>query len=376
MVPGKCIYFSRVKPYIDSGGGGRRRTFQVREAVNAICSIEFVTAAKSEIDRQTLKKMNSTFRKRFFKNFITDGEYKLWNKDHRDAVFYLRSISREWIKKVNGLSELNLAIVEDPIYFKPLVKKLDKFGIPVIASCQNIETLSYHQVSLESQKILLKKELDILALCDLAITISREDTWLLKNFNINAFYFPYFPPKQVQERLLKIRSNRQKNEKGNIILLGNAGNIATRKGMYKVIEYWKKNRLTRSFGKLWIAGYKTDIFFKEMNSDKDIEFLGSLPNDVLDKKLGTVKACLCYQELGGGALTRICEMLVAGVPVLANSRAARSYYNMDGVTEFRDLNDLERALKQVDRFDGPIPIPPESDTSHLVSEIKKIVSIK
>jgi len=33
---------------------------------------------------------------------------------------------------------------------------------------------------------------------------------------------------------------------------------------------------------------------------------------------------------GSGALTRICEMLCAGVPVLANTYTALSYYNMKG----------------------------------------------
>jgi hypothetical protein len=370
------IYFSRSRPFIDSGGGGRRRTFQVYEALKTLGPIKFLTAARSEVDKQTLMKIDTLFQKPFSKYFVTEGEYKLWSKDRRDEVFYLRSISRQWIKKVEGLSGLDLAIVEDPIYFKPLVKKLHRLGIPIIASCQNIETLSYPQIPFEKQKDLFSKELDTLALCDLVISISREDTWLLRNFKIPAFFFPYFPPEQIKKRLLTIRQHRQKNKKENIMLLGNAGNMATRKGMEKVLQYWRTSGLSRSFGRLWAVGYKTDIFFKEMNSDNDMEFLGSLPEVQLDEKLGTVKACLCYQEGGGGALTRISEMLVAGVPILASSHAARTYHNMKGVIEFRDLENLEEALKQVDPFDGngeEIPIPSEPDAFQLVAEIKKAI---
>ncbi len=41
--------------------------------------------------------------------------------------------------------------------------------------------------------------------------------------------------------------------------------------------------------------------------------------------------------------------------------------------EFRDLNDLERSLKQIDRLEGQIPIPTEPDPSYLVAGIKNIM---
>ncbi len=371
----KCIYFSRTAPYIDAGGGGSRRTYQVHQALKALGSLEFVTSYGT--NGQILKKINSKFRRLFAKNFLTDGEYEFWSKDRSEAIFRLRSISREWIKRVSGLFAADLAVVEDPVYFKPLVIKLKESGIPVIATCQNIESLSYGQISFANKQSIFNKELDTLALCDLVITISREDSWLLNNFRINTFFFPYFPRPQDQQRLLKIRSSRQKNkskiQKGNIILLGNAGNIATRRGMSKVIEYWEKNNLAWSTGKLLVAGYKTDIFLKDLRAYKAVEFLGPLDNQALDEKLQTVKGCLCYQDEGGGALTRICEMLLAGIPVLANTNAARTYYNMKGVIEFCDLDDLRRALEQVERFDGLIPIPPQPDSSYLVSEIRKVI---
>ena len=370
----KCFYFSRSKPFIDSGGGGRRRTHQVFEALRALGPCEFITAVIS--DRKTHRKIHSKFRVYCNQHFVTGGEYKLWSPDRRVALYRLRAIARNWIKKGPNLSECDLAVVEDPIYFKPLVRKLKKLGIPVIASCQNIESLSYGQVSLKNQKEIFASEIDTLALCDLAVTISREDAWLLNCFNIRTFYFPYFPPQTVRDRLLAIRGRRRNHKKKNIILLGNAGNIATRKGMRKAIEYWQANNLESLAGKLLVAGYETDIHFKNIKSYPGIEFLGPLSNNELDKKLAGVKACLCYQEDGGGALTRIGEMLLAGIPVLTNTNSARSYYNLKGVIEFRDLPDLKNALDQADRFNDEIPRPDEPDPAGLINEIKRITTTK
>jgi glycosyltransferase involved in cell wall biosynthesis len=369
-----CFYFNRSKPFVDSGGGGRRRTHQVFEALRALGPCEFITAVIS--DRQTHRKLHSRFRMYCRRHFVTGGEYKLWSPDRRAALYRLRAIARDWVKKGPDLSSCSAAVVEDPIYFKPLVRKLKELGIPVIASCQNIESLSYGQVSFKNKKDIFVSEIDTLALCDLAITISREDTWLLNCFNIRTFYFPYYPPQPVRDRMLAIRSNRKNNKKESIILLGNAGNIATRKGMHKAAEYWQANNLESLAGKLLIAGYETDIHFKNIKSYPGIEFCGPLANDELDKKLASVKACLCYQEEGGGALTRIGEMLLAGVPVLANTNSARSYYNLTGVIEFRDLPGLAKALQQADRFDVEIPRPAEPDRTALVDEIKRITAAK
>jgi glycosyltransferase involved in cell wall biosynthesis len=369
-----CIFFTRIMPGVNTGGGGRRRTNQLYETINTVCPVELVSAPKGDkIGGQNLEKLRSTFRIHLLKHFIMDGEYNWWHPDKRKAVFFLRNVSREWIKRIDGIERLDLAIVEDPIFFKPLVRKLKKLGIPIIASCQNIETLCTGQVVPKKIKKMLYRELDTFALCDLVISISREEDWLLKSFNINSFYFPYFPSGENHNRLLNIRENRKKSEKRNIILLGSVGNLATREGMLQVIRHWREQNLTKSFGKLWVAGYRTHVFMKQIRSDDHIEFLGQLPNNELDERLNAVKACICYQEKGGGALTRICEMLIAGVPVLANPNAARSYYNLKGLIEFQNLDDLERAVKQVDEMEGHIPVPPEPDASFLVSEIKKIV---
>jgi glycosyltransferase involved in cell wall biosynthesis len=170
-----------------------------------------------------------------------------------------------------------------------------------------------------------------------------------------------------------VRENRGKTGKDGFLVIGNTGNLQTRKGMETLGRYWQENQLETVGGKLLLGGFQSNGFFTPGQFGSSVEFLGTLPNDTLDSILARVKAVICYQENGAGALTRICEMLMAGVPVLANSYAARSYYNMKGVVEFRELNELKEALKQVDKLEGEIPVPATPDISLVSLKIQKIL---
>jgi hypothetical protein len=59
--------------------------------------------------------------------------------------------------------------------------------------------------------------------------------------------------------------------------------------------------------------------------------LGSIGDDQLEKLLLEVDMILIHQPPTTGALTKIPEMLIAGIPVLANFSSARNYYNTNGL---------------------------------------------
>jgi len=370
---GGGIYFSRSNPSAGTGGGGLRRTTQVALALQALKGVEIATVYGADMVKETRGKAGSTRGFRLFGYLADWWGCRWWHAERLQAVRRLTGASRDWAGDEDRLSHLKLAVVEDPIYFAPLVGKLARRRIPLIASCQNIESLSYPKISFRNKARLFRREIDILRLCDLVITISREDTWLLKNFNIDAFFFPYYPDGGVYERLIKIRRARKTSGKEGIMLLGNAGNMATRRGMTQVMNNWKRQGLAGSFGKLLVAGYKTDVFFDKYPTDNDIEFLGPLPDDRLDERLISIRAGLCHQEGGGGALIKIADMLVAGVPVLASSPTARSYYGRPGLIEFPGLLNLKNALVQLDQLPEHIPVPPAPDPAVLVAKIESLI---
>jgi hypothetical protein len=216
-------------------------------------------------------------------------------------------------------------------------------------------------------------ELDALSSCGLVITISREETFLLRNLGIPCLFFPYYPTEAVRSRLLRVRERRRSTTKNGVLLLGSAVNPQNSKGMARVLDFWGKSFLPPESGRLIVAGFGTEASPSLAGRRPGVEFLGSLADADLDDLLSRVRSCLCYQENGSGALTRICEMLIAGVPVLANGHAARSYHHWPGVIEFDGLTGLANAVGRLERetIEARCPTPP--DASRLAQEVAALM---
>ena len=79
----------------------------------------------------------------------------------------------------------------------PSLYMMKAAGAKIIAYPHNLESLVPTQVDLTTHKqspYWLYEEVKRLKLCDEVYTISKEETWLLQLFGINAKYFPYYPP--------------------------------------------------------------------------------------------------------------------------------------------------------------------------------------
>ncbi len=364
----KYLYFSRFEINENMGGGYRRFVQLERLLRRAGFDYQFFTSlnqahAAASILHKVMDGLKS-------KSSMTDGEYSHWSSGHREYVYNNRLIARRWAALFKGTGEVKTVFIDDPIYFAPLVKKMKGLGISVVAMCQNIETLSAGQVVMDRQRELFNRELDVFSACDMVVTISREETFLLQNLGVDAVYFPYYPVDSIRNRMLGIRKARGSSPKRDIIVMGTYVNTPTRLGTVRIMDAWKRG-LCESGDRLLVAGFG-------MEALKDLEgggavVLGTLTNDELDEKLSTIKACLCYQENGSGALTRIEEMLIAGVPVLANSQAARSYYNIRGVVEFSDLDGLGQAIARLDLDEGVVPAPEEPDAEFLFSRLARFL---
>jgi len=377
-MPIQAIYFSRFKPTYERGGGSRRM-LQIYELFKKIIpDLRLVTNMGGDPEEKRLKKKirKESNRKDFFAPPRRAISLRKWHENHLTMAYRLREFSKIWtrsITSVTGLKALDMVIMDDPIYFLPLFKKLLRRRIPVVASSQNLETLAPNQVKKKWALDFFKEELEVLSRCRLVITVSREEDVLLNNLGIPSLFIPYYPGEPILQRLLTVRHNREKTVKDGFLTIGNAKNLQTREGMKNLGLYWQENHLEAAAGKLLLGGLNSDEFLTPDQFGDSVEFLGTLPHDRLDHILTQVKAFICYQESGSGSLTRICDMLCAGVPVLANTYAARTYYNMKGVMEFRNLDELGKILKQFDTFTGDIPLPPEPSTAFLEAEIGKII---
>jgi len=336
------VYFSRCLRN-PSGHGGDKRVAQICEILEqfdydfvSTCNPPFTIPLKLH---NLLYDPSGFFQKQRslrYKQRITYAKYYKWGERFRDALLNWHLLAQLFIESLN--KEPELIVIDDPVFVTPVVLYAKTRGIPLVAFSQNIETLSREQVEHASQREMFTYELELLSMCDLVVTISTEETWLLRNFGLDPVYLPYFPVKETADRCDKVRTKRQNSIKTNFLLLGTVYNLPTLEGMKKVITAITQDSILRN-DRLIIAGYGT-MQLASFADDSRIEVLGELTDTELDELLTATKGCIVYQENGSGALTKIPELLTAGVPVIINSHAARSHHNLPGIFEFDTLEHL------------------------------------
>ena len=245
-------------------------------------------------------------------------------------------------------------------FFIPLLAK--RYGKHLISLPHNLESLVPNQsssISLKKSPNWFDEEISYLSKCDMSFCISREETLLLKLFGIGSFYLPYYPTEEIVQYLLKIREKRaekfpENNSKKKILMIGSANNQPTRIGMIDRINFFKEKNIKNIY--LVVAGFYTETLFNVTELPDNIIILGSLNNEELEEELINSDAILIHQPASTGALTRIPEMLIAGIPVILNIESARSYYNISGLHIYENDNILLNLLR-INSF--LIPILPE-----------------
>lgn len=379
-----AVYYTRFEPD-PWGNGGRRRAAQTLRLFEE-WNPSIVQVAQGEprwnytdyLFARFLKRANPWTWELMRREWDTRGEYLRWTRNRRYYFWLLQSSAWHRATELRrSESQPALALIDDPVYFAPLVRELARLSVPVVGIVHNLETLSRWQVKPEHQHSLFRAEMDALGRCDMVVTISREETALLKRFGVNAVFHQYYPGPGVEKSLLAIREERQSSEKKDILMAGSTGNRASLLGMKAVAEAWEKYRLVETVGSLRIAGFGTEELRELVGRPlRGVDILGSLSQDKLDAELASTKACLCYQTDSSGALTRIMELLMADVPVVGNSLACRTYHGRDGVTEFDSLRDIRPTLEGLSEESADIAVPWKPNGAPVLRRIRNILEAK
>lgn len=285
-------------------------------------------------------------------------------------ILYIRSVAWNIITFEQYLKTNSSLFVwestRDFFYFLPYIAK--NKGKRIIAFPHNLESLVPGVKSLVTDKKSpagFDKEIEVLKSCDAVFTISREEQWLLFLFGVKAYYLPYYPPTQVYNNLFIVRSRRIGRKRTNkVLMIGSALNSPTENGMRQMIEFWKNMPATIE---LRVAGYGTS---KVLSSRSDnVIIVGELEQEQLDNEMVSADCLIVHQPPTTGALTRIVEFLIAGVPVLANSASARSYWGYDGLYVYDSTENLKNLINK----DLEMPIIPHTpDYSILLKKINDL----
>jgi len=256
-----------------------------------------------------------------------------------------------------------------------LFREIRRRGGRVVLFPQNLDSLTPGTVSPLSGRVApawMAEEIAALREADLICTISREEQWLLSIFGIESLYLPFYPTSDVRASLSAIRAQRAICPNfDKVLIIGSVGNLPTMRGMKILIEHAHAIVEASSGREVVLVGYGTEIL-AATDLPKKFRILGGVSTDVMDNCLATSAVCLCFQPGTSGALTRIPELLCAGVPVIANYVAARSYQNLPGVLIVETMDQLVRCLRNFDPAPFDPPAPPIELESELQAALRRL----
>jgi len=241
------------------------------------------------------------------------------------------------------------------------IKAAQDAGIPIVCCPHNIETLqscegARDHYSGEELPWSLHRELSFAGLADRIFTISSEEAWLLANYGAKAEWLPYFPPDDDAKRLTALRKRREcSGEKRGFFFVASCENTKNAEGMREFAGL-ARNLPVEIQKEIRVGGYASEQLRGDFAATK-CQFVGELPGIELDKLLVRCAGAIIYQNRGAGALTRVPEMLLAGLPVICSSHAARSARHYQGVEVFQTSGDLLDLLRKP----ASIPPPPTRD---------------
>jgi hypothetical protein len=205
---------------------------------------------------------------------------------------------------------------------------------------------------------------------DSVFTISLEERWLLRLFGCSADYLPYFPPAAVEESLLRARQNRRPAADAPILLLGSVTNPQTRTGLEHQL------RLLRAAApaldrRVILAGNGTQDLAPLAGAN--IEVRGAVSDEDLTTLMAETAVLWTHQAAGTGALTRVAECLIAGLPVAGSGVALRSTSHLSDVYAVETVDDLRRLLPTLPRV-AVRPLPPSQAEREFAEKVTALGS--
>ena len=252
-------------------------------------------------------------------------------------------------------------------------------GYKVVALPHNLEALVSEQVFADAAYdpfADLSGEVKRLALADTIFTIAKEERWLLEARGLTPFYLPYFPDAVLAVECLRIRTKRKAAANahgcvaGPLLLLGSAFNPATARGMQEQLRWLKKGGLPAAG--VMVVGPQTEVVLAA-EQVPGIQILGGVSRARLVELLETCSALLIHTYGGAGAVTRIPETLLSGLPIIANPNAARDQHGTLGVHVYETPDEFSALTR------GALPVPPSplrpvQAEACFVSKLRRLVS--
>lgn len=347
------------------GAGGRHRSHQIQvdvESAFGADNLRILTPGKALLEAEERSdRIKGLWRIRHAiktARLIGSNPLRLTHLSKYESAQVMTSgFVDEYQRFITGDFQPDVCVLEDA-RFAPLIAINHARGIPTIMCPHKFEAplsggiIPATPAARRVHMLDFAAELDAYAACEARLFISRVEAGFVGGLGVPSQHYPYVPRGGLRDRLEKIRAARHNGsaERGLLLLIGRASFPPTRRSFE-----WLLSQLDLPDDmRLDVIGLGAE----KLPQSPGVTLRGWLEHDELDALLMRATAVLLPSQVGFGTPTRLADMAVAGVPVIASTLLTHTVDSMPNVIAVENDGAAWRAaLERIADF----TIPPEAE---------------
>jgi len=200
-------------------------------------------------------------------------------------------------------------------------------------------------------------EFQVLARCEARLFISRLETGLVCGLGAPSWYYPYRPVGEIRRAMATIRAKRAQGNivPGLFLMMGTAHHMSTRHAFQWLFQEVVIRGLPEGV-RIVACGSGTESLLPVGVTVPGLDLRGWVEQTVLDELLCRAQGVLVPHMVGFGALTKLPELSLAGVPVITSQHPLRAMDLPPGITVVDDCwGSWESALLELMQTKTPPP---------------------
>jgi hypothetical protein len=274
---------------------------------------------------------------RILKNPLEDNVFRSVYSTHYETNRYSRTEFTRHYRSLLKQHEPDVVVIEHS-GFIDVIDHNKKHGIPTIICPQNLDALDLtdlptpNQWTTHARLYDLASELTVFERCERRLFISKVEAGFVQGMGFASDFYPYRAVGEIRERMLQVRQERaaQAQTRGLFLLIGSAHFPPIGDGLRWFAEEAAVNGLPEGV-RVVAVGRGTEKLLAPSLTPAALELKGWTEQEELEQLLRQVEGILVPYRMGFGALTRLSELPVSGIPIIASEFATRGLESIDGI---------------------------------------------
>lgn len=372
MQPLKILYLTDTVPDPAAGGWARRIHQVIHELRACYGPDSVVVLSLREIQRPRGFVARQWVRARFTARRWRDNPFQMAVRERYAARYFTAADRRAYEDRLRALGDVSLCIFEQT-NFHALAAINARLGIRTIAAPWAFESTTMYLAGVveavdalrsrrpaPADRLVLRSAFTSLA-NELAMDASFDGVWFLSQVESGLFqacglpagYFPYYPAGEARE-LLQAVARRRRPER-DLLLVTGSSNAQNMKGLATLLRDLTSGE-RKSAPRIVVTGVEQSAARFDTAIPSGVHFAGRVDDAEFTRLLESARAVLIPQVCGFGCMTRVTDMLCAGIPVVADSIVANAIGRPPGA-EFvaRGEGQWSRACEGLLKSEGEVP---------------------